>query len=247
MMRFVIVVSSLLASATAFAAEVKLAVAANFSAPMKDIAQAFEAATGHKLLVTPGATGKFYAQIVNGAPFEVFMAADDETPAKLEKEGFGVPGTRFTYAIGQLALWSPAANTVDSAGQVLKNGNFRYLAIANPKVAPYGMAAVQVMQGMGVYTQLESRIVQGESIAQTYQFVATGNASLGFVALSQILDQGKIKSGSAWVVPDTMHDALKQDAILLNPGKSSEAAKSLMTFMKSEKAKKIIRSYGYKL
>lgn len=242
-----IVTSCLFAGATAFAAEVKLAVAANFAAPMKEIAQAFESATGHKLLVTPGATGKFYAQIANGAPFEVFVAADDETPARLEKEGFGVPGTRFTYAIGQLALWSSVPAYVDGAGQVLKTGNFKYLAIANPKVAPYGKAAVQVMQNMGIHAQLEPRIVQGESIAQAHQFIATGNAQLGFVALSQITEEGRVKSGSAWIVPENMHDVLRQDAILLNPGKQSEAARSLLAFMKSEKAKKIIRSYGYKL
>ncbi len=229
------------------AAEIKVAVAANFVAPFKDIASVFETETGHKVLITPGASGKFYAQISNGAPFEVFFSADDETPIKLEKEGKAIEGTRFTYATGTLALWSAKDNVVDASGEVLKAGKFKYLAIANSRVAPYGMAAVQTMQKMGLLSILEPKIVQGESIAQTHQFINTGNAELGFVALSQVYQNGKLKSGSAWIVPDSFHDALRQDAVLLESGKNSEPAKSLLHFMKSEKAKKIILSYGYKL
>jgi molybdate transport system substrate-binding protein len=229
------------------AAEIKVAVAANFVAPFKDVALAFEVETGHTVSITPGATGKFYAQIVNGAPFEIFFSADDETPLKLEKEGKAILGTRFTYATGTLALWSAKENMVDSSGDVLKTGSFKFLAIANPKVAPYGIAAVQTLQKLGLLAALEQKFVQGESISQTHQFISTGNAEVGFVALSQIYQNGKLKSGSAWIVPDSFHDPLRQDAVLLEPGKNSDAAKTLLKFMKSAKAKAIILSYGYKL
>lgn len=238
-------IATLFSVSIAQAAELKLAVASNFVHPAKDIAAEFEKDSGHTVSITPGATGKFYAQIVNGAPFDILLAADDETPARLEKEARAVTGTRFTYATGQLVLWSPKADFVDDGGQLLKSGKFTYLAIANPKVAPYGLAAVQTMQKMGVLSALEPKVVQGENIAQTYQFVVTGNAQLGFVALSQVFQNGKLKSGSGWVVPENLYDKLRQDAILLNAGKGSAAAIAFMAFMKSEKAKKIISSYGY--
>ena len=228
------------------AAEVKVAVAANFAKTLEEITVQFEKDTGHKVLATPGATGKFYAQIVNGAPFEVFISADDETPRKLAKEVKAIAETQFTYAIGTLALWSPDANLVDQGGGVLKTDKFKFLAIANAKVAPYGQAAVQTMLKLGLLTKLEPRVVQGENIAQTHQFVTSGNAQLGFVALSQIIENGKVKSGSAWIVPQEFHDQLKQDAILLNTGKDSVAAKALLDYLKSDKAKKIIATYGYK-
>ena len=228
------------------AAEVKVAVAANFAKTLEDITAQFEKDTGHKVLATPGATGKFYAQIVNGAPFEILISADDETPHKLAKEAKAITETQFTYAIGTLALWSPDANLVDQGGGVLKTDKFKFLAIANAKVAPYGQAAVQTMLKLGLLTKLEPRVVQGENIAQTYQFVTSGNAQLGFVALSQITENGKVKSGSAWIVPQEFHDQIKQDAILLNNGKDSIAAKALLEYLKSDKAKKIIASYGYK-
>ena len=162
-------------------------------------------------------------------------------------EGKAINGTRFTYAIGRLALWSPKPDLVDEGGQVLKTYKFRFLAIANARVAPYGRAAVQVMQKLGVLASIEPRVVQGESITQTFQFVSTGNAQLGFVALSQISENGKIKSGSAWIVPENMHEQLRQDAVLLNPGKDSAAATALLNFLKSDKAKKIIAAHGYQL
>jgi len=227
------------------ATEVKVAVAANFAQTLKEIATVFEKDTGHKLAITQGSTGKLYAQISQGAPFEVFLSADDETPEKLVTEGKAINGTRFTYAIGRLALWSPKPDLVDEGGQVLKTDKFRFLAIANARVAPYGRAAVQVMQKLGVLASIEPRVVQGESITQTFQFISTGNAQLGFVALSQINDNGKIKTGSAWIVPENMHEPLRQDAVLLNPGKDSAAATALLNFLKSEKAKKIIATYGY--
>jgi molybdate transport system substrate-binding protein len=240
-----LIISTLTISTTTSAAEVKVAVAANFAQTLKEIGTVFEQDTGHKLAITQGSTGKLYAQISQGAPFEVLLSADDETPEKLITEGKAITGTRFTYAIGRLALWSPKPDLVDEGGQVLKTDKFRFLAIANARVAPYGRAAVQVMQKLGVLASIEPRVVQGESITQTFQFVSTGNAQLGFVALSQITENGKLKSGSAWIIPENMHEQLRQDAVLLNPGKDSAAASALLNFLKSEKAKKIIASHGY--
>lgn len=239
--------ASWLLSVAAHAAEVKVAVAANFALTMKDVAAEFEKDTGNKVNLTQGATGKFYAQISNGAPFEVFLSADDETPSRLIKEGKAVSGTQFTYAVGRLVLWSPDASLVDQGGGVLKTDRFKFLSIANARVAPYGRAAVQTMQKLGVLTAIEPRVVQGESITQTHQFVSSGNAQLGFVALSQVWENGKLKSGSAWIVPEDMHEQLKQDAVLLNPGKDSKAAVALVDYLKSDKARKIIDRYGYKL
>ncbi len=240
-------ISGFAVALSASAGEVKVAVAANFAQPLKDIAAEFEKDTGHKLSMSQGATGKFYAQIVNGAPFDVFLSADDETPARLVKEGKAVSGTQFTYAVGRLVLWSPDAHLVDQGGAVLKTDKFKHLSIANGKIAPYGRAAVQTMQKLGVLSAIEPRVVQGESITQAFQFVSTGNAQLGFIALSQVWDGSKVKSGSAWIVPETMHETLKQDAVLLNAGKSSVAASQLLDYLKSDKAKKITERYGYKL
>ncbi|KAB2319912.1 molybdate ABC transporter substrate-binding protein [Betaproteobacteria bacterium SCN1] len=234
-------------SAPAGADEVQVAVAANFTAPMKTIAADFEKATGHKAQLAFGATGKFYAQIKNGAPFEILLAADDETPAKLEREGVAVPGTRFTYAIGQLALWSAKPGFVDDKADVLKQGTFNHLSIANPRLAPYGAAAVETLTQLGLLGALESKFVQGENIAQTYQFVSSGNAELGFVALSQIYADGKLKGGSAWIVPGNLHNPIRQDAAVLVKGKDNPAAAALMEFLKGEKARAVIKSYGYSL
>jgi molybdate transport system substrate-binding protein len=209
------------------------------------IAAAFETDTGHKAELSFGATGKFYAQISHGAPFQVLLSADDTTPAKLEREGKAVARSRMTYAIGTLVLWSAQAGVVDSQGDVLKKGDFKHLAIANPKLAPYGAAAVQVMDKLGVSQALQPRVVQGENIAQTFQFVATGNAALGFVALSQVMVDGKVRSGSAWQVPASLHDPMRQDAVLLTPGKDSAAAAALLAYLRSAKARGIMQSYGY--
>ena len=228
------------------AAEINVAVAANFSIVLKEIAVEFQKDTGHQLAITPGATGKFYAQISNGAPFDVFLSADDETPRKLVQEGKAIATSQFTYAIGRLALWSPIPDLVDKNADILKTDKFKYIAIANAKVAPYGQAAVQTVQKLGVLSKIEPRVVQGESIAQTYQFVSTGNAQLGFVALSQIFENGKIKTGSAWIVPEEMHEQLKQDAVVLQSCKSMSACQALMEYLKSEKVKKMMASYGYK-
>jgi molybdate transport system substrate-binding protein len=214
---------------------------------MQKIARAFEQDTGHKALLAFGSTGKFYAQIKNGAPFAVLLAADDETPARLEKEGLAIAGTRLTYATGRLALWSKNPNLVDDKGEVLRGSGFNKLAIADPKLAPYGAAAMEVIQHLGVQASVGPRLVQGESIGQTYQFVSTENAQLGFVALSQISLDGRISQGSAWVVPPSMHSPLKQDAVLLNLGKDNPAAQALLAYLQGDKAKAIMRQYGYAL
>lgn len=238
-------VAALLAASAAQGAEVSVAVAANFTAPMQKIAAVFEQDTGHKATLSFGATGKFYAQIANGAPFGILLAADDSTPEKIAKEGLGDGATRFTYAIGQLVLWSKQAGYVDADGKVLANGDWKHIAIANPKLAPYGLAAMQTLDKLGLTAQVQPRVVQGENIAQTYQFVASGNAPLGFVALSQVMEDGKLREGSAWVVPTTMHEAIRQDAIVLKPAQDNAAAAALMQYLRGDKARAIIRSYGY--
>ncbi len=236
-----------LAAGPASANEVQVAVAANFTAPMKTIAADFEKATGHKLALSFGATGKFHTQIRNGAPFDILLAADDETPAKLEKEGLGVPGSRFTYAIGKLVLWSAKPGFVDDKGEVLRKGGFRHVALAAPKLAPYGAAAVEALSKLGLLASIEPKFVQGESIGQTYQFIVSGNAELGFVALSQVYEDGKIKSGSAWIVPASLYSPIRQNAVLLTKGKGNPAAEALLKYLKGDKAKAVIKSYGYDL
>lgn len=239
-----LILTALLASA-AHADTVSVAVAANFTAPMQKIAAEFAKDTGHKAELSFGATGKFYAQISNGAPFGVLLAADDTTPAKIAREGKGVVDSRFTYAVGKLVLWSKQDGYVDAQGAVLKTGKFQHVAIANPKLAPYGLAAEQTLTQLGLLEQIKPKFVQGENIGQTYQFAATGNAELGFVALSQVMEDGKIKSGSAWLVPPSMHEPIRQDAIVLNTAKDNAAAKALMDYLRGDKARAIISSYGY--
>lgn len=231
----------------AHAGEVQVAVAANFAAPMQRIAAEFGKDTGHRAKLAFGSTGKFYAQVKNGAPFEVLLAADDETPARLEKEGHALPGTRFTYAVGKLVLWSSRDGYVDAKGEILRTGDFRHLAIANPKTAPYGAAAVAVLKKLKLFDALQPRLVQGENIAQTQQFVSTGNAQLGFVALSQVARDGRIASGSGWVVPSSLHEPIRQDALVLAKGRANPAAQALADYLKSDKARAIITSYGYAL
>lgn len=235
-------------AALAQAGEASIAVAANFTVPMQKIAAAFEQQTGHKASLAFGSTGKFHAQIRNGAPFHVLLAADDETPLRLEREGHVAPGSRFTYATGRLVLWSATPGLVDPQGEVLRNkGRFRRLAIADPKLAPYGAAAMQALDKLGLAQALAPRLVQGESIGQTFQFVATGNAELGFVALSQVMAEGRIGKGSAWLVPAQLHAPIRQDAALLAQGRDNPAAAALMDFLRSEPARAIIRAHGYEL
>ncbi|MDR2032558.1 MAG: molybdate ABC transporter substrate-binding protein [Azoarcus sp.] len=226
--------------------EVQIAVAANFTAPAKDIAAEFEKDTGHKVTASFGSTGQFYAQIGQGAPFEVFLAADDTTPAKLENEGHTVAGSRFTYAIGTLVLWSAKEGVVDDKGAILGAGAFEHLAIADPQKAPYGTAAVEALTKLGMWDALQARIVKGNNIAQAHQFVSTGNAELGFVALSQVYKDGKVTSGSAWIVPTDLYEPIRQDAVILAKGKDSAAARAFAEYLKGPKADAIIKSYGYR-
>ncbi len=239
--------TGLILAGNAWAADVQVAVAANFTAPLQAIAADFEKATGHKVVAAYGATGQFYAQIKNGAPFEVLLAADDTTPAKLESEGESVPGSRFTYAIGALTLWSAQEGYVDEQGEVLKSDRFRHLAIANPKTAPYGLAATQVLDKLGLLQTVAPRLVEGQNITQVLQFVSSGNAELGFVALSQVYKDGKLTRGSAWRVPAELHEPIRQDALILDKGKDNPVAKALVDYLKGEQATAVIRSYGYQL
>lgn len=243
------------------AAEVHVAVAGNFSMSMQKISALFERSTGHKALLSFGSSGKFYAQIRHGAPFDILLSADEHIPARLEREGYGIPGSRFVYAIGRLALWrldAVKSETRDAgkadvgvAGRVdpelLKQGRFDRLAVAEPKLAPYGAAAEEVISRLGLKAQVASKLVVGESITQAFQFVATGNADLGFVALSQVFLDGSIIRGSAWIVPEHLHAPIRQEALLLKKGKDNAAAKALLYFLKGEEAKAIIRSHGYAL
>jgi molybdate transport system substrate-binding protein len=231
-----------LASA-AFAAETQVAVAANFTEPAKEIAQAFTTATGHKAILSFGSSGQFYAQITHGAPYEVFLSADAERPTKAEQDGLGVPNTRFTYAIGRLVLYSKTPGLAEG-GAVLKSGGFAKLAIADPAAAPYGAAAVQTLEKLGVYSSVKPKIVTGSSIAQAYQFVATGAADLGFVALSQVVGE---TGGSRWLVPQANHAPIDQQAILLVTGQNNPAAKAFMAFLKGPQAAAIIKRYGYEV
>lgn len=247
MTRILPTLAFLVIASAAHADEVTVAVAANFTAPMKQIAADFEKATGHKVVLAFGATGKFYAQIRNNAPFEILLAADDETPTRLAKEGAAVAASRFTYARGRLVLWSAQEAVVDSKGEVLKQGGFDHLALANPRLAPYGAAAVEAMKALGVHDALAPKFVTAENIGQAHQFVRSGNALLGFVALSQVMRDGKVAEGSAWVVPANLHAPIRQDAIVLEKGKGKPAAEALMKFLQGDSAKAVIKSYGYDL
>ena len=246
MTRALLILAGLLCTGMpAAAAEVVVAVASNFAAPMQRIAAAFERETGHRAVVSVGSTGGFHAQIRNGAPFEVPLAADDETPARLESEGLAVAGSRFTYAVGRLVLWSARPGVVDERGEVLRSGGFARIALANPKLAPYGAAALEAMARLGVLDAVRPRIVQGENVGQAWQFVASGNAPLGFVALSQVARDGRIAQGSGWVVPAGLHAPIRQDAVLLGPGRGRPAADALLAYLRSEQAAAIIRAFGY--
>jgi len=229
------------------AAEAQVAVAANFAEPIKAIAAVLQKTTGHTLKISTGASGAFYTQIKNGAPFDVFLSADNERPEMLEKDGLAQPGTRFTYATGKLVLWSVKPGRVDGQGAVLKAADLGKVAFANPKTAPYGAAALQVLDKLALKDALAPKLVQGESIGQTFNFVKTGNADVGFVAMSQVLEGGQLKEGSMWVIPQTHYDAIRQDAVLLKRGANNEAAKELIKLLQSPNIRDLIRSYGYDL
>jgi molybdate transport system substrate-binding protein len=223
------------------AGEVNVAVAANFTEPAKEIAKAFEAAGGHKAVLSFGATGQFYTQITQDAPFGVLLSADEATPKKAEAEGLAVVGSRFTYAVGTLVLWTKdAARPVND--EALRAGKFDKLALANPKIAPYGAAAVAALKKIGVYEALEPKFVQGANIAQTLQFADSGAAEYAFVALSQVIKKG---DGAYWTVPAGLHEPILQDAVLLKKGAENDAAKAFLDFLKSPQAVKVIESFGY--
>ena len=231
----------------AMANEVQVAVAANFTEPAQKIAVEFEKDTGHKAILLFGATGMLYAQIKNGAPFEVLLAADEHTPTRQERDGGAVFGSRFTYAIGTLVLWSAKSGRVDDRGEILSKGSFNHIAIANPKLAPYGAAAVEALTALKLLDALQPKMVIAENIAQAYQFSATGNAEVGFVALSQVLKDGNLKEGSAWIVPAGLYHPIRQDAVLLEKGRDNPAAQSWLLYLKGDKARAMIKSYGYGL
>lgn len=221
-----------------------IAVAANFTAPAKEIAALYQSRSGRSLDLSFGASGQFYTQISQGAPFDAFLCADDERTRKAMQEGLAVPGSEFTYAVGKLVLWSADTALVDPDGAVLREGNFAKLAVANPKTAPYGVAAMETLKALGLGDALQAKIVQGANISQTYQFVLTRNAELGFVAYSQVIDQ---KTGSRWMVPEKLHAPIVQNAVLLKRGTNNLAAKVFLTFLKGAEAAAVIRRYGYAL
>jgi molybdate transport system substrate-binding protein len=227
----------------ASAAQVNVAVAANFTEPAKEIAASFKQKTGHEAVLSFGASGQFYNQIVQDAPFGIMLSADDERPKKLVSDGLGVADSRFTYAVGKLVLWSKTADLVKGEA-TLKAGSFAKLSIANPAAAPYGAAAIEAMKSLGVYDALQPKIVQGNSIAQAFQFVDTGNAELGFVALSQLAGNS---SGSRWLVPQNLFKPILQDAVLLKKGAGNEAATAFMAYLKGPEARVVIEKYGYGL
>ena len=226
------------------AADLHVAVASNFSRPMKALAERFEQHSEHHLLLSFASTGKHYAQIRNGAGFDLLLAADVERPALLEQQGLIVPGSRFTYAIGRLVLWSPLADRVDADGRILDQGDFSHLAIANPRLAPYGRAAQQVLQGRSLWQGLQKKLVRGENIGQAYQFVKSGQVPMGFLALAQVQEPGEALAGSFWLVPAQLHAPIEQQAVLIS---DQAAARELHQFLQSAAAREIIRSYGYEI
>jgi len=237
-----IVAVLLLTPFVSMADEIRVAVASNFVGTMKVLVNEFESNAEHRVILIPGSTGKHYAQIVNGAPFDLFFAADAKRPELLDTQNLVESSSRFTYAIGKLVLWSALEGVIDSEGKVIAGGNFRYLAIANPKLAPYGKAAKEVIGAKGVWDALQGKLVKGENVAQTYQFVDSGNAELGFVSYSQIIKSGEVTKGSHWIVPENLYSSIEQQAVLL---KNNEAARAFLIYVKSDEALEIIQSFGY--
>ncbi len=233
-----------LAATPATAADIRVAAATNVKGAIAAVAERFEEASGHRVTLIFGSTGKHYAQIVNGAPFDAFFAADDRRPRRLEAEGVAVAGSRFTYAVGRLALWSPGDGYVDPEGRVLGSGGFRRLAIANPRLAPYGEAARQTLVALGLWEGLEGRLVRGENVGQAFQFVDSGNAELGFVAWSQLREGGEPIRGSYWRVPPELHSPIEQQAVLLE---ESRAARDLLAFVRGPEASRILADFGYEI
>ncbi|MCP3671613.1 MAG: molybdate ABC transporter substrate-binding protein [Gammaproteobacteria bacterium] len=231
-----------LGTGPAKADEIRVAVSSNFTETIKSIGTLFEKNTGHKVSLIFGSTGKHYAQIKNGAPFHAFFAADTRRPELLEKEQIALPKSRFTYAVGKVVLWSPKTGYVNGDNQVLKQGKFRHIAIANPKLAPYGQAAQEILQTQGIWENLQKRVVRGENIGQTFQFVKSSNAELGFIAYSQIKRPGQPMTGSVWVIPQSLYSPINQQAVLL---KENPTARAFLEFVRSKPAVEIIQAYGY--
>lgn len=242
--RLVCVVAVLCSANPAAAAKIRVGVAANFAGTLKLLAKGFERHSEHRVVISSGSTGKLYAQIKNGAPFDIFFAADVERPRRLEQEGEGVPGTRFTYAIGRIVLWSRRPDQVDAAGKILATDGFNKLAIANPATAPYGLAARQTLEQLGLWKALQARLVRGENIAQTFQFVASGNADLGFVALTQLRTKSGL-GGSSWAVPTDLYEPIAQQAILLRRAREPAAANELLAYLRKAEAREILTQVGY--
>jgi molybdate transport system substrate-binding protein len=245
--RSIIVAWLILLAPASWAATTLVAVAANFSKPMTEIAAEFEKATGHSAKLSLGSTGKFVSQLENGGPFEVLLSADEKGPQKLVEDGLAVPESRFVYALGRLVLWSAKPGFIDDQGKILATGEFKHIALADPKLAPYGAAAVEVLKKLGLFEKLQPLFVQGENIAQTLQFVSTANAELGFVALSQVIENGKIGSGSGWIIPGSNYTPIRQGAVLMKKGAENPAATALLDYLKSAQALAIIEKYGYEV
>jgi len=240
--RFLLTLFLMAASSGTQADQIRVATASNFRDTMSSLANHFERKSGHELVLIFGSTGKQFAQIIHGAPFDAFFAADAERPARLEKEGLIIPGSRFTYARGQLALWGPDSDSSSMGEPVLQKGEFRHLAIANPDLAPYGKAAAETLRTLGLWNSLNRRLVRGENIGQTFQFVMSGNAELGFVAWSQIKSTSDLPVNAYWLVPPGLHQPIEQQAALLT---DNPAAREFMLFVRSEEAITIIRDHGY--
>jgi molybdate transport system substrate-binding protein len=228
-----------------WAGEVRVAVAANFTAPMERLAPLFQKESGHTLKVTAAASGKLYAQIKGGAAFDVFLSADEETPKRLMQEGFAVGGTRFVYATGRLVLWSVQPDLIDEKASVLNKGNFNTLSIANPINSPYGVAAKETLTKLTMWNSIQRKLDKGDDVSQTFQMAASEKADLAFVALSQIMRDGKVTTGSWWLVPPEMHNPIRQSAVLLSHAKDTDAAKAFLAFLKSAKAQAVMRGFGY--
>ena len=233
-------------SSLSYATTLEIAVASNFAEPAQQIARQFEQQTKIQVSISSAATGVLANQIRNGAPYKIFLSADQNTPKMLIKTGYAVASSQFTYAQGQLVLWSTKPHLIDSSSRILTTGNFKYLAIANPKLAPYGAAGYQTISKLGLTQHLQSKIVNGDNISNTYQYVASGNAQLGFVALAQIMKNGKISQGSYWIVPQTISPLIKQDGVILKAAASDPNAQKFINFMRSESALTILRTYGYR-
>lgn len=245
--RLAVTLGLALLTPAALAGEALIAVAANFATPLQRLASDFAKTSVHTLQIAPESTGKLYAQIHHGAPYDVLLAADQATPQRLASEGHALPDTQFTYGVGQLVLWSSTPGSTGTLKEVLTDSQAKHLAIANPKTAPYGSAAVSVLKNMGLYERWQPRLVQGENITQTLQFVSTGNAAMGFVAMSQVMQNGKFTQGSGWVVDQALYPAIKQDAILLKKGEHNAAATAFLAYLKSPPARQLIRQYGYEV